>query len=219
MSKSKIDSPKPRRAIEHPHLVFVLDSDSASASRLTALLESFGIVVRCFNRPDQLQSHPPPACPSCLILENDLGDGIQGLEVHRQLLEAGWRIPILFLTACRDVRTVVKAIRNGADNYLTKPFDPDELLEAVFNAMEHYKGQLRSSERAKRARTFYSKLTTREREVVKLVVSGHLNKEIASMLNIALVTVKVHRGRAMRKLCAGNAAELAKIVSLAEAAS
>ena len=106
-------------------------------------------------------------------------------------------------------------MRNGADNYLTKPFNPDELLEAVFNALEHSRECILTGERAKRFRRLFSSLTAREREVVNLVVSGHLNKEIASKLSIALVTVKVHRGRAMRKLRAGNAAELAQIASLA----
>ncbi len=217
--KGKTGSRKTNQIYKEPHVVFVLDNDSTSVSQLTALLESFGISVKCISRADQLQDIPPPDCPSCLILDNNLADGMQGLEIQRQILEAGWRIPTLFLTACRDVRTVVKAMRNGANNYLTKPFDPDELLETVFNALEHSKEVLLTSEKAKHARKLYSKLTEREREVVNLVVSGHLNKEIASKLGIALVTVKVHRGRAMRKLCAGNAAALAQITSLARISS
>lgn len=194
--------------------MIVLDNDSTSPSQLTGFLKSFGITVRSYDQADQLLAAAPPSCPSCLILDNDLGGGIQGLEIHLRLLESGWRIQTLFLTACQDVRTVVEAMRNGADNYLTKPFEPDELLEAVFNALEHSKAGIRSDEKAKRFRKLFSTLTAREREVVNLVVSGHLNKEIASKLSIALVTVKVHRGRAMRKLRAGNAAELAQIASL-----
>lgn len=197
-----------------PHSVFVLDNDSATISKIKVLLESFGITVKCFNQADRLLASKPPAYPSCLILDSDLGDGIDGLDVHSQLLESGWSTPTLFLTACRDVRAVVKAMLNGANNYLTKPFDPDELVEAVFNALEHSRDSLRKSESAAHARCLVSTLTAREREVVNLVVSGHLNKEIASKLNIALVTVKVHRGRAMRKLSAGNSAELAHIITL-----
>jgi FixJ family two-component response regulator len=200
---------------QESHWVFVLDHDSADSSNLIDFLKSSGIKVRCFSRVDELLAAPPPACPSCLILNNDHGDGIQGLEIQRRILDSGWRIPTLFLTACRDVRIVVKAMLAGADNYLTKPYAPDELLDAVFNALEHSKVRIRTSEKTKHARRLYSTLTARERAVVHLVISGYLNKEIASKLNIALVTVKVHRGRAMRKLCAGNAAELAQIASLA----
>lgn len=218
-NQRKASSRRTSPVYKDSHLVFVFDNDSSGLSQLTVLLESFGITVKSFSRADLLQAVPPPTCPCCLILDNDLGDGIQGLEIQRQMLESGWRIPILFLTACRDVRTVVKAMRNGASNYLTKPFNPDELLESVFKALEHSKDGLRTSEKEKHARKLFSTLTAREREIVDLVVAGHLNKEIATKLNIALVTVKVHRGRAMRKLRAGNAAQLAQITSLAKMAS
>jgi FixJ family two-component response regulator len=209
-------SRKPGRICNESHLVFVVGNESDSISRLVLLLEASGIKVRCLKRTDQLLAGPPPSCPSCLILDNKPGDGIQGLGIHRQLVECGWCTPILFLNTCGDVRTVVMAMRNGASNYLAKPFDPDELMEAVFNALEHSRDCLRKDEKAAQARRRFSNLSARERDIVKLVISGHLNKEIADQLNLALVTVKVHRGRAMRKLRAGNAAELAQIASLAE---
>ncbi len=194
--------------------VFVLDKDADTLSRIAGILESPGIQVKCFNQPASLLAKSPPPPPCCLILDTDLGEGPQGIEIHRQLLDSGWRVPTLFLSACKDVRTVVAAMHNGADNYLTKPFDPDELVRVVSTALEHSERLARDNINADYARTFVAILTPMEREVVSHVIFGLLNKEIASKLGIALVTVKVHRGRAMRKLGAGNPAELARIASL-----
>jgi FixJ family two-component response regulator len=127
----------------------------------------------------------------------------------------GWDIPTVFLTAHWNVQSVVNAMRAGADGFLTKPFDPAQLLDEVSKALERARARQQDGEHATAARAKAALLTEREREVVKLVVRGLLNKEIADQLDLALVTVKVHRGRAMQKLGAGNPAELARIASLA----
>lgn len=196
-------------------LVLVLDDDQAILDGVERLLGGRGYNVRTFSCSAALLDAGPPAVPSCLILDNQLGDGATGLEIHAEIQRLGWNVATVFLTAHWNVQSIVKAIRDGADGFLTKPFDPEELVEAVDNALNRA-NTLRADARARAAaRTRAAQLTDREREIVRLVVAGMLNKEIADELRLALVTVKVHRGRAMRKLGAGNAAELAHLAAMA----
>jgi len=197
------------------HLVFVLDDDPSVLRGLERLLKARGYTVATFQEAEAFFEALPPSLPACLILDNQLGDGITGLGVHAELQRRGWFIPTVFLTAHWNVQSVVQAMRAGADGFLTKPFDPDELVQAVADALARASARHDELSQAVDARSFATSLTSREREIVKLVVAGLINKEIADRLNLALVTVKVHRGRAMRKLGAGNAAELARIAGLA----
>lgn len=196
-------------------VVMVLDDDTAILGGLNRLLTLHGYQVCLYSTADEFFTAGMPEIPACLILDNHLGDGMSGLEVHAEMQRIGWDVPTVFLTAHWNVQSVVNAMRAGADGFLTKPFDPAELLSEVAKALERARAMLQDGEFATAARAKAALLTEREREVVSLVVRGLLNKEIADQLDLALVTVKVHRGRAMQKLGAGNPAELARIASLA----
>lgn len=200
----------------HPdHTVLVLDDDRSVLVGLERLLIGNGYHVRTFSEAGDFFNAGPPKGPACLILDNQLNHGMTGTEVHCEMIRRGWDIPTVFLTAHWNVQSIVKAMRAGADGFLTKPFDPSELVEAVAVALDHSRAKRVDSVPQTEARARAAALTAREREIVRLVVTGMLNKEIADQLSLALVTVKVHRGRAMHKLGAGNAAELALIAAQA----
>jgi len=194
------------------HQVMVLDDDKAVLVSLERLLEANGFSVRTHLTPEEFFRSGLPTVPACLLLDQHLGPA-KGTDVHAEMQRLGWNIPTVFLTADWDTHTVVRAMRNGADDYLTKPFDPDELLRAVKRCLERAAETLVADESQARIRARVASLTPREREIVGHVVSGMLNKQIADLLDLALVTVKVHRGRAMRKLGARNPAELAHIIA------
>lgn len=193
----------------------MLDDDQSIRSSLEILLKAHGYKVRSHAEPDGLFAAGPPTGTACLLLDHQLGNGVTGVQVHQQMLERGWDFPTIFLTAHWNVHSVVTAMRAGADGFLSKPFDPAELIKAVKDALQRACERLRDHHQIADARARMATLTNREREVVSLVTTGLLNKEIADRLNLALVTVKVHRSRAMQKLNAGNPAELAKIATLA----
>ena len=201
--------------IDYDHCVLVLDDELSVRTALERLLKAHGIRVRLHAGPDELFEAGLPAVPSCLLLDHSLGGGVTGTDVHEELQRRGWDIPTVFLTAHWSVQSVVSAMRAGADGFLTKPYDPDELLKAVASALEqsaaNRQARLKFAELQAKAAT----LTARELEIVRLVVAGLLNKQIASELDLAVITVKVHRGHAMRKLGAQTAAELAHIAALA----
>jgi FixJ family two-component response regulator len=196
------------------HTVLVLDDDRSVVNGLQRLLSAHGYKVRAYLEFESLFREGLPGAPACLILDNQLRDGMTGMQVHQEMQRRGWEIPTVFLTAHWNVQSVVKAMRAGADGFLTKPFEPAELLSAVSEALDRASRKMVEDQFTSDVRKRSASLTQREKEVVKLVVAGKLNKEIADILNLALVTVKVHRGRAMRKLGAGNAAELARIAGL-----
>lgn len=199
----------------HKDQVVVLDDNLAVRESLEQLLMSHGYSVRLHADPEDFFQVGLPPVNACLLLDNHLGEYMSGMLVHAEIVRRGWFIPTIFLTAHWNVQMVVNAMRTGADGYLTKPFDPAELLAAVASALRHSRNRRQEAFRVTDARARIAALTPREREIVQLVVNGHLNKEIADRLDIALITVKVHRGRAMRKLGAGNAAELARILTTA----
>ena len=198
---------------ECDHLVMLVDDDPSILRALERLLVSRGYKVRAFSGGDGLLEHGEPKTPACLVLDHLLGGGQTGLELHATLRGLGWSVPTVFLTAHWDVPSVVQAMRDGADGFLTKPCEPGDILSAVERAMacsiERHTERQHSAGLRERA----ALLTAREREILRLVVGGALNKEVAETLGLALVTVKVHRGNAMRKLGARNAAELARLAA------
>ena len=201
-------------SVKGNHEVLVLDDDRFIRAGLERLLAAHGYKVKLHAEPGELFRDGMPQVPACLLLDNQLGEGMTGVEVHEELLRRGWYLPTVFLTAHWNVQLVVNAIRAGADGFLTKPFDPAELVDAVAMALQRSKTNRQGKFAAADARMRIASLTPREREIVCLVVGGLLNKEIADQLDLALITVKVHRGRAMHKLAAGNPAEMVHIAEL-----
>ena len=196
-------------------LVLALDDDPVVLASLEHLMAANGHPVQVYSDSKEFFRAGPPSVPACLLLDQELGSGVTGVEVHAEMQHLGWELPTIFLTAHWDVQVVVDVMRAGADGFLTKPYDPNKLLREVTRALARSRTLIAAGLELAELRARADSLTPRERSIVSLVVAGRLNKEIAGDLDLALVTVKVHRGRAMHKMAAGNAAELAHLAAMA----
>jgi len=191
-------------------IVFVVDDDASVRDAVRNLLASVGLQVETFGSAREFLSRKRPETPACLVLDVRLPD-LGGLEFQRALAEANVHIPIIFITGHADVPMTVRAMKAGAVEFLTKPFRGQELLGAIQAAIA--KDRVAWSERAqmKELRASYDSLTVREKEVLRLVVSGLLNKQIGAELGTSELTIKTHRGHVMEKMGAGSLADLVRM--------
>lgn len=199
-------------------VVFVVDDDPSMRRSLESLLRSVGNDVRLFSSAQDFMQAARPDVPSCLVLDVRL-PGMSGLTFQQELVKAGIALPVIFITGYGDVPMTVRAMKAGAAEFLTKPFDDQLLLDAVHAAIERDRTRRHDAASLDALRSRYDELTDREKQVMKLVAAGWANKQIASELGLSLVTVKVHRGQVMRKMLAKSVADLVRMADRLDAAS
>jgi FixJ family two-component response regulator len=191
-------------------VVFVVDDDASIRAALDSLFKSVGLVVRSFGSAQEFLSEPPADGPACLVLDVRL-PGMSGLDLQRALAERDTPLPVVMITGHGDIPMTVRAMRAGAVEFLSKPFRDQDLLDAVQQALDRSRMLRREQAAMGELQARCDSLTPREREVMKLVITGLLNKQIAYDLGISEVTVKIHRGQVMEKMGAASVAELVRM--------
>lgn len=193
-------------------IVFVVDGDTSARESLALLIRAAGWQPETFGSAQEFLARPRPIVPSCLILDVTLPD-LSGLELQERIAAERSDMPTIFLTNHCDIPTIVKAMKRGALEFLTKPFDAEVLLNAIRHAIKRSEVALGRENELHRLQSNYRLLTHREREVMTLVVSGLLNKQVGGELGISEITVKAHRGNVMRKMKADSFADLVNMAS------
>ena len=193
-------------------IVFVVDDDISVRESLELLIRSEGWQPETFASAQEFLAHPRMLVPSCLVLDVSL-PGLNGLDLQKRVAVERIDMPIIFITGHGNVPMTVQAMKAGAVEFLTKPFSDDVLLSAIRNAIERSKTALQHEAEMRALRDRYASLTRREREVMALVTSGLLNKQVGGELGISEITVKAHRGQAMQKMKADSLADLVKMAA------
>ena len=208
MTERPISSHEPASAGEP--IVFVIDDDVSMRRALTNLFQSVGLAVEVFgSAPEMLQSKLPDVA-SCLVLDIRL-PGVSGLDFQTELAKANIHIPIIFMTGHGDIPMTVRAMKGGAVDFQTKPFRDQDMLDAVVTAIERDRKRREIGKVVANLQALFDTLTPREREILALVASGLMNKQVAAELGLAEITVKIHRGHIMKKMGARSLADLIKM--------
>src|SRR5215510_503643 len=198
-----------KRAGERP-VVFVIDDDPSMRHAVEDLIASVGLEPRVFATPQEFLQAKRSDAPGCLVLDVRL-PGASGLAFQGELAKAGIHLPVIFITGHGDIPMSVRAIKAGAVEFLSKPFRDQELLDAIHAGIERDRMQRQAAAAVAALQQRFATLTEREREIMALVIAGHANKRIAAILGVAEGTVKVHRGRIMRKMAAQSIPELVRM--------
>ena len=193
-------------------IVFIVDDDVSVRESLELLIQNEGWRAATFASAQEFLDHPRASLPSCLILDVSL-PGLSGLELQQRVAAERTDLPIIFITGHGDIPMTVRAMKAGAVEFLTKPFSDEALLNAIRQALQRSRLALDHEAEIQELRTCYASLTPRERQVMALVVSGLLNKQIGGELGISEITVKAHRGRVMQKMKADSLASLVKMAA------
>jgi FixJ family two-component response regulator len=193
--------------------VVVVDDDTSLQQALARLLRSVDLSVEVFSSARELLERKLPESAACIVLDVRL-PGLSGLDFQLELARSGIRVPIIFMTGYGDVPMCAKAMKAGATDFLAKPFRDQDMLDAVGRAIEHDRIRREAEAGTTVLRTLFDSLTPREREIMAFVTGGYLNKQVAHELGLSLVTLKIHRGHLMRKMCAKSLADLVRMADL-----
>jgi FixJ family two-component response regulator len=196
-------------------IVFVVDDDSSIREAIKSLVSLVGLRVETFGSAQEFLRNERPDLPGCVVLDVEM-PGLSGLDLQDELAAHGIKLPIIFITGHGDIPMSVRAMKAGATEFLTKPFRDQDLLDAIHQAVEHDRAARQHSREVADLRDRFEALTSREREVMSLVVAGWLNKQIGFELKISEITVKIHRGRVMSKMGAQSLADLVRMTERLE---
>jgi FixJ family two-component response regulator len=204
------DHAKQAQASAGDPIVLIVDDDPSMRRALTNLFQSVGLKVEAFSSAAEIMEAKPPAVPSCLVLDIRL-PGLSGLDLQADLAKANIHTPIIFITGHGDIPMTVRAMKSGAVDFLTKPVRDQDMLDAVQAAIERDRKRRDAEQSISGVRSRFEGLTARERDVLALVASGLMNKQVAAELGLAEITVKIYRGQIMRKMAAKSLADLVRM--------